>query len=103
MLFWGFVHEAQRCMCFRLTIIVTMMIVKIVNNMAAVTLPAMAMVSAFLSFKLLELLRAGKRCKLLYALLCYILFIPGLKLIHIFVMFIYTVIWLSFAFFITRW
>lgn len=97
MLFWGFVHEAQRCMCFRLTIIVTMMIVKIVNNMAAVTLPAMAMVSAFLSFKLLELLRAGKRCKLLYALLCYILFIPGL--IHIFVMFIYTVIWLSFAFF----
>lgn len=99
--FWGFVYEVQRCMCFRLIIIVIMMIVKIVNNMVVVIFFVMVMVLVFLFFKLLEFLRVGKRCKLLYVLLCYILFIFGL--IYIFVMFIYSVIWLLFVFFNIRW
>lgn len=74
------------------------MIVKIVNNMVVVIFFVMVMVLVFLFFKLLEFLRVGKRCKLLYVLLCYILFIFGL--IYIFVMFIYTVIWLLFVFLI---
>ena len=46
-------------MCFLRTMIVTITMVRTVNNMAAVTLPAIAMVSVFFSPKFSEVLRAG--------------------------------------------
>ena len=58
-LFWGLEHVEQRCMCFLRTMIVTITMVRTVNNMAAVTLPAIAMVSVFFSPKFSEVLRAG--------------------------------------------